>query len=165
MLLGRVLHLFIFKERRKGEREGEKHRLIASRMPPTGEGSWPATQACALVGNWTSDPLVCRLVLNPLSHNTSQGRAHAFEFASAPGQQGSQMSVFSFSSLQFMCFPFLFLCIDFREREMPVCCSIYLSIHWWFLVYVLTKDPTCNFGVSDNTLTNWATWPGQVFSF
>ena len=30
------------------------------------------TQACALTGNWTSDPLLCRTVLNPLSH-TSQG--------------------------------------------------------------------------------------------
>ena len=36
-------------------------------------GTWPATQACALTGNQTSDPLVCRLVLNPLSH-TSRGR-------------------------------------------------------------------------------------------
>ena len=35
-------------------------------------GSWPTTQACALSGNQTSDLLVCRLALNPLSH-TSQG--------------------------------------------------------------------------------------------
>ena len=35
-------------------------------------GTIPATQACALTGNRTSDLLVCRLVLNPLSH-TSQG--------------------------------------------------------------------------------------------
>ena len=35
-------------------------------------GTWPATQACALTGNRTSDILVHRLVLNPLSH-TSQG--------------------------------------------------------------------------------------------
>ena len=34
-------------------------------------GTWPATQACALTGNRTSDPLICRLVLSPLSH-TSQ---------------------------------------------------------------------------------------------
>ena len=32
-----------------------------------------ATQACALTGDQTSDPLVLRLVLNPLSH-TSQGK-------------------------------------------------------------------------------------------
>ena len=35
-------------------------------------GTWPATQARALTGNQTSDPLVFRLALNPLSH-TSQG--------------------------------------------------------------------------------------------
>ena len=33
----------------------------------------PATQACALTGNQISDPLVCRPVLSPLSHN-SQGK-------------------------------------------------------------------------------------------
>ena len=36
-------------------------------------GTWPATQASALTGNRTSDPLFRRSVLNPLSH-TSQGR-------------------------------------------------------------------------------------------
>ena len=35
-------------------------------------GIWPATQECALTGNQTGDPLVCRLALSPLSH-TSQG--------------------------------------------------------------------------------------------
>ena len=30
--------------------------------------AWPATQACALTGNRTGDPLVLRPVLNPLSH-------------------------------------------------------------------------------------------------
>ena len=35
-------------------------------------GTWPTTQACALTGNQTGEPLVCRLALNPLSH-TSQG--------------------------------------------------------------------------------------------
>ena len=34
--------------------------------------TWPAAQACALTGNQTSDPLVRRLTLNPLSR-TSQG--------------------------------------------------------------------------------------------
>ena len=35
-------------------------------------GTWPATQAYALIGNQTSDLLVRRPALNPLSH-TSQG--------------------------------------------------------------------------------------------
>ena len=34
-------------------------------------GTWSATQACALTGNPTGDPLVHRLALNLLSH-TSQ---------------------------------------------------------------------------------------------
>ena len=34
--------------------------------------AWPATQACALTGNWTRDPLVCSPALNTLSR-TSQG--------------------------------------------------------------------------------------------
>ena len=35
-------------------------------------GTQPATQACALTGNQTSNPLVRKLALNPLSH-ASQG--------------------------------------------------------------------------------------------
>ena len=35
-------------------------------------GTWLATQACALTGNPTCDPLVRRLALNPLNH-PSQG--------------------------------------------------------------------------------------------
>ena len=69
--------LFIFRERgREGEREGEKHQcVVASHTPP--EGTWPATQACVLNGNRTSDPLGCRQALNPPSH-TSQGHKHIF---------------------------------------------------------------------------------------
>ena len=35
-------------------------------------GTWPETQACALTGNWSDNPLVHSLALNLLSH-TSQG--------------------------------------------------------------------------------------------
>ena len=35
-------------------------------------GTWPTTQACALTGNQTVNPLVYRLALNPLSY-TNQG--------------------------------------------------------------------------------------------
>ena len=31
-------------------------------------GTWPTTQACALTGNGTGNPLVSRLALSPLSH-------------------------------------------------------------------------------------------------
>ena len=41
-------------------------------------GTWPTTQACALSGNRTSNPLVCRPALNPLTR-TSQGYLATFE--------------------------------------------------------------------------------------
>ena len=44
--------------------------------PLLGKLTWPATQACALSGNRTSDPAVRRLAFNPLSH-TSQGSIHS----------------------------------------------------------------------------------------
>ena len=60
-----LIYLFIFRDRgRKEEREGEKHQLVASWTPPTGElaSTYPDQ-------NQTSNLLVCRLVLNPLSHS------------------------------------------------------------------------------------------------
>ena len=64
---------FLIYFQREGNvgRNREKHQcVVASHVPPP-QGTWPATQACALIGNWTGNPLVCRLALNPLSH-TSQ---------------------------------------------------------------------------------------------
>ena len=57
----------MFRDRgREGERKGEKHPcVVASHVP--------VTQACALTGNRTGDPLLRSLGLNPLSH-TSQGK-------------------------------------------------------------------------------------------
>ena len=49
--------------------------MVASCVPLTGV-TWPTTQACVLTGNWTSDPLVCRLALNPLSHTSQGSRVH-----------------------------------------------------------------------------------------
>ena len=66
------IYLFIFRERGKdGEREGEKHQCVVALMCPL-LGTCPATQACALTGNWTGNPLVCEPSFNPLSH-TKQG--------------------------------------------------------------------------------------------
>ena len=63
------IYLFLEKGR---EEEGEKHQCVAaSPVHPTGG------LACVLSGNRISDPLVCRLVLNPLSH-TSQGQLLIF---------------------------------------------------------------------------------------
>ena len=69
------IYLFLDREGREKERE----RSINVWLPPTHPllGTWPAIQACALTGNWTGDPLVRKLVLNPLSH-TSQGYCSYF---------------------------------------------------------------------------------------
>ena len=56
----------------------EIHQLVASHPQL---GPWPTTQACALTRNQTSDLLVHRPALNPLSH-TSQGNLWHFNYMS-----------------------------------------------------------------------------------
>ena len=56
-------------------REGQKHQCVRDTsigLPLTcpQSGIWPTTQACALTGNRTSDLLVRRQALNPLSHTS-----------------------------------------------------------------------------------------------
>ena len=64
---------YLFLDRGEG-REKESERNINMWLPLERLllGTWPAAQECALTGNQTGDPLVCRLALSPLSH-TSQG--------------------------------------------------------------------------------------------
>ena len=63
---------YLFLEREEGE-EKERERNInvwlSLTYPP---GTWPTTQSCALTGNRTSNLLVYRPMLSPLSY-TSQG--------------------------------------------------------------------------------------------
>ena len=68
-----ILFLFLFFIFREGK-GGRKRKRIDVWLPLTCPllGTWPTTQACALTRNPTSDPLVCRPALSPLSH-TSQG--------------------------------------------------------------------------------------------
>ena len=62
-LLGEVFFrkdfIYLFSERGEGK-EIEWERNINVWLPLTCPllGTWPTTQACALIGNWTSDPLV-----------------------------------------------------------------------------------------------------------
>ena len=51
-------------------------------------GTWPATQACALTGNRTSDLSVFRPALNPLSHTSQDRKASILKV-------GSQYTLFS----------------------------------------------------------------------
>ena len=61
--------IYLFLERGEG-REKERERNINVWLPLVRplRGTWPSTQACALTGNRTSDPLVWRPALNPLTH-------------------------------------------------------------------------------------------------
>ena len=73
---------FIFRERgREGERKEEKHQFLRNIILHVSllsltyhqPGTWPATQAHVLTGNWTGDLSVCGMTSKPLSH-ISQGR-------------------------------------------------------------------------------------------
>ena len=75
MIFSKRLYLFIFRG------EGRERNInvwfpLACPLP----GTWPATQACALTGNRTSNPLVHRPALNPLSY-TSRADDIIFEFS------------------------------------------------------------------------------------
>ena len=65
------IYLLLERGERKGkERERNINLWFSLTRPPL--GAWPTTQACALTGNGTCDPLVHRPVLSPLSY-ASQG--------------------------------------------------------------------------------------------
>ena len=65
--------IYLFLERGEGrEKERERNVDVWLTLAHPQLGTQPTTQACALPGNRTSNPVVCRLALNPLSH-TSQG--------------------------------------------------------------------------------------------
>ena len=64
------IYLLIFRE--GGEKERERNINVWLPLEHPLLGTWHTTQACALTGNQTGDPLVHRPALNPLSH-TSQG--------------------------------------------------------------------------------------------
>ena len=70
--LFKITYLFIFRGK-----ERERNITVWLRLAHPLLGTWPATQACALTVNQTSNPLVCRPQLSPLRH-TSQGMSLVF---------------------------------------------------------------------------------------
>ena len=65
--------IFIFREREGKEKEGEKHQcVVASHVLPTGD---LAHNPGMCPENWTSNPLVCRLALNTLTHKRENNAA------------------------------------------------------------------------------------------
>ena len=70
--------LFIYLDRGEGkEKERERNINVWLPLMCLQLGTWPVTQAYALTGNRTGNPLVLRPALNPLSY-TSQGNATLF---------------------------------------------------------------------------------------
>ena len=66
--------LYVFLERGERKEKGRERNINVGvpLMHPL-LGNWPTTQACALTGNWTNNPFICRPVFRLLSH-TSQGK-------------------------------------------------------------------------------------------
>ena len=65
-------YLFTFREGEGREKEREIDQLPLTRTQPR---TWSATQACALTGNRTGDPLAHRPALSPLSHPSSSAHS------------------------------------------------------------------------------------------
>ena len=59
---------YLFLERGEGKEIGRERNIsVWLLLPHLLQETWPASQACALTGNWTGDTLLCS-PLNPLSH-------------------------------------------------------------------------------------------------
>ena len=105
----------------RGEgREKERERNINVWLPFTHPllGTWSTTQACALTGNQTSDPVLCSLVLNPLSHTSQGSQCYFFPI------------VFAL---------FVYLCHILVIITMFQTFSLLLSLLWWSV----TSDLWC----------------------
>ena len=60
--------IYLYFRKREGGIKRERNINVWLSLVHPLPGTWPETQACALTGNRTSDPLIRRLALNPLSH-------------------------------------------------------------------------------------------------
>ena len=72
-----ILFTYFQREGKGGRKKGRETVNVWLPLACPLLGTWPTTQACALTGTRTHNALVCRLVLNPLSH-TSQGVVFLF---------------------------------------------------------------------------------------
>ena len=60
--------IYLFVEREGKEKEGERNINVWLPSARSILGTWPESQACALTGNQTNDPMLRRPALKPLSH-------------------------------------------------------------------------------------------------
>ena len=80
--------IYLFLERGEG-REKVTERNINVWLPLVCPllGTWAATQVCALTGNRTQGPLVCRPALNPLSYMSQGFLRYFYSFVFAGSQK------------------------------------------------------------------------------
>ena len=71
--------MYLFLEKGEGREERERNINVWLPLAWRQLGTWPATQAWALTGNGTGDPVVHRPALSSLSH-TSQGSSSCVEY-------------------------------------------------------------------------------------
>ena len=84
--LKKIIYLFLESgEWRDKERERNINVCLSLMRPLL--GTWPATRAFALTGNRTSDPLVHRPTLNPLSHTSQGWNFHFLNFCLRMGEK------------------------------------------------------------------------------
>ena len=79
MYISIFLRFYLLLERGGGKEKENKRNIMWLPLTCPLLGTWTATQACALIGNPTSNALVRRPALNPLSY-TSQGLNHSISF-------------------------------------------------------------------------------------
>ena len=116
------LRFYLFLERGKGrEKESERNINVWLSLACPLLGTWPTTQACALTGNLTSNPLIWRWALNPLSH-TSQGTYAYFKCwpgASCMSSYPVPPTMYYFCQLPHIFFP-SFSCHLYSGKEYPM---------------------------------------------
>ena len=109
--------MYIFREGKGERKRGSETSMCGCLLRTPHWGTWPATQACALTGNQTSDPLVCRPALNPLSH-ASQG-LHHYSFICKRIHSCSQM-----------CSPVIQRILTAGKTTRPVCTDHHRAQVW-----------------------------------
>ena len=147
------LQLYLFREGKAGRKRGRETSmyggLLHTTPPHPPMGTWPATQACALTGNWTGDLLLHSPALSPLNH-TSQGSSWSFiltyftfGFLIHFGLIFVNFKFFQWTPAPCTCCRrydarrsvFLLHCqplADLTQQHQRGCFSVFLPLSWWY---------------------------------
>ena len=71
--------IYLYLDREEGRERGREASMCGCFPGAPYWGTWPTTQACDLIGNWTGNPLVHWPAISPLSH-TNQGWCYFLKF-------------------------------------------------------------------------------------